>query len=89
MISLLFSIALVPILLTKRKAHLNLKKQALLKLKNYLKFPHLEVFRLFVQVLFFLQFNNVIRLCSYNEFSVFEISVLLVGVTFGACFSGL
>ena len=68
MISLLFSIALVPILLTKRKPP-KFKKTSSIKIKELFKIsPFGSFFDFLFRIYFLSNANNVIRLCSYNEF---------------------
>jgi len=87
MISLLFSIALVPILLTKRKPP-KFKKTSSIKIKELLKISPFGSFSTFCSGFIFSAMLTMLSVYAVTmNLSVFEISVLLVGVTLaGALF---
>ena len=87
MISLLFSIALVPILLTKRKPP-KFKKTSSIKIKELFKISPFGSFSTFCSGFIFSAMLTMLSVYAVTmNLSVFEISVLLVGVTLaGALF---
>ncbi len=87
MISLLFSIALVPILLTKRKPP-TFKKTSSIKIKELFKISPFGSFSTFCSGFIFSAMLTMLSVYAVTmNLSVFEISVLLVGVTLaGALF---
>ena len=87
MISLLFSIALVPILLTKRKPP-TFKKISSIKIKDLFKISPFGSFSTFCSGFIFSAMLTMLSVYAVTmNLSVFEISVLLVGVTLaGALF---
>ena len=87
MISLLFSVALVPILLTKRKPP-KFKKTSSIKIKELLKISPFGSFSTFCSGFIFSAMLTMLSVYAVTmNLSVFEISVLLVGVTLaGALF---
>ena len=87
MISLLFSIALVPILLTKRKPP-KFKKTTSIKIKELFKISPFGSFSTFCSGFIFSAMLTMLSVYAVTmNLSVFEISVLLVGVTLaGALF---
>ena len=87
MISLLFSIALVPILLTKRKPP-KFKKTSSIKIKELVKISPFGSFSTFCSGFIFSAMLTMLSVYAVTmNLSVFEISVLLVGVTLaGALF---
>ena len=87
MISLLFSIALVPILLTKRKPP-KFKKTTSIKIKELFKISPFGSFSTFCSGFIFSAMLTILSVYAATmNLSVFEISVLLVGVTLaGALF---
>ena len=87
MISLLFSIALVPILLTKRKPP-TFKKISSIKIKELFKISPFGSFSTFCSGFIFSAMLTMLSVYAVTmNLSVFEISVLLVGVTLaGALF---
>ena len=87
MISLLFSIALVPILLTKRKPP-KFKKISSIKIKELFKISPFGSFSTFCSGFIFSAMLTMLSVYAVTmNLSVFEISVLLVGVTLaGALF---
>ena len=87
MISLLFSVALVPILLTKRKPP-KFKKTSSIKIKELFKISPFGSFSTFCSGFIFSAMLTMLSVYAVTmNLSVFEISVLLVGVTLaGALF---
>ena len=87
MISLLFSVALVPILLTKRKPP-KFKKTSSIKIKELFKISPVGSFSTFCSGFIFSAMLTMLSVYAVTmNLSVFEISVLLVGVTLaGALF---
>ena len=87
MISLLFSIALVPILLTKRKPP-TFKKTSSIKIKELFKISPFGSFSTFCSGFIFSAMLTMLSVYAVTmNLSVFEVSVLLVGVTLaGALF---
>ena len=87
MISLLFSIALVPILLTKRKPP-TFKKTSSIKIKELFKISPFGSFSTFCSGFIFSALLTMLSVYAVTmNLSVFETSVLLVGVTLaGALF---
>ena len=87
MISLLFSIALVPILLTKRKPP-KFKKTSSIKIRELFKISPFGSFSTFCSGFIFSAMLTMLSVYAVTmNLSVFEISVLLVGVTLaGALF---
>jgi len=87
MISLLFSIALVPILLTKRKPP-TFKKTSSIKIRELFKISPFGSFSTFCSGFIFSAMLTMLSVYALTmNLSVFEISVLLVGVTLaGALF---
>ena len=87
MISLLFSIALVPILLTKRKPP-TFKKTSSIKIRELFKISPFGSFSTFCSGFIFSAMLTMLSVYAVTmNLSVFEISVLLVGVTLaGALF---
>tara|TARA_Y100000817_G_C16828610_1_gene532400 strand:- start:253 stop:1575 length:1323 start_codon:yes stop_codon:yes gene_type:complete len=87
MISLLFSIALVPILLTKRKPP-KFKKTSSIKIKELFKISPFGSFSTFCSGFIFSAMLTMLSVYAVTmNLNVFEISILLVGVTLaGALF---
>ncbi len=87
MISLLFSVALVPILLTKRKPP-TFKKTSSIKIRELFKISPFGSFSTFCSGFIFSAMLTMLSVYAVTmNLSVFEISVLLVGVTLaGALF---
>jgi MFS family permease len=87
LISLLFSAALIPILLTKRKPP-TFKKTSSIKIKELLKISPFGSFSMFCTGFIFAAMFAMLSVYAVTmNLSVFEISILLVGVTLaGAVF---
>ena len=87
LISLLFSIALIPILLTKRKPP-TFKKTSSIKIRELLKISPFGSFSMFCTGFIFAAMFTMLAVYAVTmNLSVFEISILLVGTTLaGAIF---
>jgi MFS family permease len=87
LISLLFSVALIPILLTKRKPP-TFKKTSSIKIKELLKISPFGSFSMFCTGFIFAALLAMLSVYAVTmNLTVFEISILLVGVTLaGAIF---
>ena len=87
LISLLFSVALIPILLTKRKPP-TFKKTSSIKIKELLKISPFGSFSMFCTGFIFAAMFTMLAVYAVTmNLSVFEISILLVGTTLaGAIF---
>ena len=87
LISLLFSAALIPILLTKRKPP-TFKKTSSIKIKELLKISPFGSFSMFCTGFIFAAMFTMLAVYAVTmNLSVFEISILLVGTTLaGAIF---
>ena len=87
LISLLFSVALIPILLTKRKPP-TFKKTSSIKIRELLKISPFGSFSMFCTGFIFAAMFTMLAVYAVTmNLSVFEISILLVGTTLaGAIF---
>ncbi len=86
LISLMFSIALIPILLTKRKPP-KFKKTSFIKIKELFKISPTGSFSMFCSGFIFSAIFAMLSVYAVTmNLSIFEISMLLVGVTLSGAF---